>query len=166
MSSILEALKKLEKEKLHRNEISTAIASDILRSGNKAKPVHWRIPLILFIVAILVSGLAIILTQKPVPIPVARDIATPSQNVTQPIVVDPVTITQAIPPVQAPLVDLPLLSGIVYQKQAAARMAIINDLPVMEGTIIAGYTLQEIFPDHVTLNRNGQSFSLFIKSGF
>ena len=166
MSSILEALKKLEKEKLHRNEISTALASDILRSGNKAKPAHWRIPLILFFVAILVSGLAIILTQKPVSIPVAQNIAIPSQKVTQPIVVDSVMTNQAIPPIQALSADLPLLSGIVYQKKAAARMAIINDLPVMEGTIIAGYTLLEIFPDHVTLNRNGESFSLFIKSGF
>ena len=166
MSSILEALKKLEKEKLHRNEISTAIASDILRSGNKAKPAHWRTPLVLFIVAILISALAIILTQKPVSIPVTQNINASSSNKILPVMIDPVIITKTIPPVQTPPADLPILSGIVYQKQATARMAIINDLPVMEGTIIAGYTLHEIYPDHVTINRNGQSFSLFSKSGF
>jgi general secretion pathway protein B len=158
MSSILEALKKLEKEKIHRNEISTAIASDILRSSKKTSSPQWRIPSALFLLVIFVSGLTLFLTRTTVPAPVAP---TLSQPVVKPVAVTVAQPVQVLAP-QPVSAELPLLSGIVYQRQAEARMAILNDLPVMEGTVVAGYTLQEIFVDRVLLTRKGKSFSLFI----
>lgn len=161
MSSILDALKKLEKEKVHRDEISTAIASDILRSGQKQKMSQWRIPLLLFV--LLAAGLVVALLSQPSTAPDTVPVATPPFTVpvgsTPPVTVDPV---ETITPAAALPVDLPLLSGIVYQQQAEARMAILNDLPVMEGTEIAGYTLREIFPDRIRLSRNGHSYTVML----
>lgn len=162
MSSILEALKKLEKEKLHRDEISTAIASDILKSGRKKKTTAWHIPLALFLFVVAGGSAAMyLLSIQSAPDADIKQppIIVPSQEQTRPSTPMP-RAEVATQSVQPP--DLPLLSGIVFQQQAEARMAIINDLPVMEGTVIAGYTLQQILPDHVVLVRDKQSFSLFL----
>lgn len=158
MSSILEALKKLEKEKIHRNEISTAIASDILRSDKKTSSPQWHIPLALFVFVLFVSGLTLFMTRTTIPAPVAATRLKPEVKPVAVSIAKPVQVLVS----QLSAAELPLLTGIVYQRQAEARMAILNDLPVMEGTIVAGFILQEIFPDHVLLTRSGKSFSLYI----
>lgn len=160
MSSILDALKKLEKEKIHRDEVSTAIASDILRSGNKSKTPQWKIPLVLFLLVVFVGLLGVFLFREPSPVTTAPIISPPPVAVTAPVEPQVVKIPKVVEMVKPLPENLPLLSGIVYQQQKDARMAILNDLPVMEGTVIAGYTLQEIFPGHVILLRQGQTFSL------
>ena len=160
MSSILDALKKLEKEKIHRDEISTAIASDILRSESKTRAPQWKIPLTLFVLVIIASILAILLFRKPTPVPTTKSSIAPHTEVVKTVKSEPVKVAKMVVAVK-PLPDnLPLLSGIVYQQQKDARMAILNDLPVMEGTVIAGYTLQEIFPNYVVLIHQGRSFSI------
>ena len=160
MSSILEALKKLEKEKIHRDEVSTAIASDILRSGNKTKAPQWKIPLALFLLVVVAGVLMVFLFRKPTPVATVQISSPPPVEVIKPAVSDVVRIPKVSATVKSYPVNLPILSGIVYQQQKDARMAILNDLPVMEGTVIAGFTLQEIFSDHVVLSRQGQSFSI------
>jgi hypothetical protein len=163
MSSILDALKKLEKGKIHRDGISTAIVSDILRSGKKGTIPQWRLPLILFALAILVTTLMLFFFRTDLQVPTAHPVSLPpvkieTKRVSEPVVhtIQPIAATAPVP------TSLPLLSGIVYQQQPQSRMVILNDLPVMEGTVVAGYTLHEIFPDHVILTRQGESFSLFV----
>ena len=160
MSSILDALKKLEKEKIHRDEISTAIASDILRSESKTKAPQWKIPLALFVLVIIASTLAILLLRKPTPVPTVQSSIAPRAEVVKTVAPEPVKVLKVASTIKPLPENLPLLSGIVYQQQKDARMAILNDLPVMEGTVIAGYTLQEIFPNYVVLTNKGQSFSI------
>lgn len=53
-----------------------------------------------------------------------------------------------------------VLSGIVYHADPHARMAVINDLPVMAGTMIEGATVEEILQDHVTIRQAGQRLIL------
>ena len=74
MSSILDALKKLEKGKIHRDGISTAIASDILRSGKKGSIPEWRLPLILFALAILVTLLMLFFFRTSFSVPTAQPV--------------------------------------------------------------------------------------------
>lgn len=56
------------------------------------------------------------------------------------------------------------LTGIAYREKSAERMAIINDLPVMQGTAIEGAELVEILPDRVVLSWRGALFDLQITS--
>ncbi len=160
MSSILDALKKLEKEKIHRDEVSTAIASDILRSSGKVRAPQWKLPLTIFILVVIAAVVATFLLREPdktSTINISNTPAVPNIEMVKP---EPVQVATVTAPINTLPTDLPLLSGIVFQQHKDARMAIINDLPVMEGTVIAGYTLQEIFPDYVVLTYKGQSFSL------
>jgi len=55
------------------------------------------------------------------------------------------------------------LSGIVWQQDPAARMAIIDDLPVMVGTEISGAKVLEILPDRVVLTANGKKSVLVLR---
>ena len=58
MSSILKALKKLESEKSQRDELSTAVASDILRSSRRGRA--RSLPVIIggLIVAVILVALS------------------------------------------------------------------------------------------------------------
>ncbi|PLX80873.1 MAG: hypothetical protein C0616_06580 [Desulfuromonas sp.] len=57
-------------------------------------------------------------------------------------------------PVSAMSLESPLIvSGIVYQENNADRLAVVNDLPVMQGTVIDGYTVAEIERDRVWFTR-------------
>jgi general secretion pathway protein B len=53
-----------------------------------------------------------------------------------------------------------LLSGIAYQEERGARLAVVNDLPVMEGTMIEGARVEEISQDRVRFVYTGRSFHL------
>lgn len=55
------------------------------------------------------------------------------------------------------------LTGIVWQGDASSRMAIIDDLPVMVGTVISGATVVEILTDRVVLSHDGKTFELLLE---
>jgi general secretion pathway protein B len=52
------------------------------------------------------------------------------------------------------------LSGIAFQDDPSARLAIINDLPVMQGTVIEGARVDAILKDRVILSRGEERFEL------
>lgn len=51
-----------------------------------------------------------------------------------------------------------VVSEIYFQEAAGGSMAIINDLPVMEGTTIENALAERIFPDRVLFLVNGQRY--------
>jgi general secretion pathway protein B len=54
------------------------------------------------------------------------------------------------------------LTGIAFQEDRAARLAVINDLPVMEGTMIEGARVMEISEDRVRFNYSGRNFEVLL----
>lgn len=168
MSSILKALKKLESEKSQRDELSTAVASDILRSSRKKR---FRSASFvaggLIVVAILfgLGGYFIASsTDKE-----GEVVAPVNHEQTVPVVVSrqmqPPTVDRQMPDTNSsdPSPILPVLSGIVYQENSEDRMAIVNDLPAMEGTLVEGYMIKTILPDKVVVVRDGVHYSLVIQ---
>lgn len=85
-------------------------------------------------------------------------------------------VTKAAPPTVLPAVQVQVepealrlngspflkLTGIAYRENPAERMAIINDLPVMQGTAIEGAELVEILRDRVVLSWRGAQINLRI----
>ena len=69
----------------------------------------------------------------------------------------------APPATKHPEIDLPILSGIVYQDDPESRIAIINDLPVMEGTLVEGYEVRMISPDRVLLHKDSSDYTLLLE---
>jgi general secretion pathway protein B len=53
-----------------------------------------------------------------------------------------------------------VVSGIVYQPDRQARLAVVNDLPVMEGTVIEGARVEEILADRVRFAWEGGTFEV------
>ena len=66
---------------------------------------------------------------------------------------------EALHPNGAPFLKL---TGIAYREKVTDRLAIINDLPVMQGTMIEGAQLVEIQSDRVVLSWQGAMFFLLI----
>ncbi len=64
---------------------------------------------------------------------------------------------EALRPNGAPFLKL---TGIAYREKSVERIAIINDLPVMQGTVIEGVQLIEILPDRAILSWRGALFNL------
>ena len=56
-----------------------------------------------------------------------------------------------------------VLSGIALQDGNATGMAIINGLPVMEGTVIEGARVEAVLSDRVRLERDGEVFELLLR---
>jgi general secretion pathway protein B len=56
-----------------------------------------------------------------------------------------------------------IISGIVYQADPDSRIAVVNDLPAMTGTRIAGALVEEIRSGSVIFSYQGQHFEVFIK---
>jgi general secretion pathway protein B len=50
-----------------------------------------------------------------------------------------------------------VVSGIVFQPDRQARLAVVNDLPVMEGTVIEGARVEEILADRVRFAWEGRT---------
>jgi len=159
MSSILDALRKLEQEKTERGEVlSTAVAGDILRNSACRHQRRWLLPtLIIAIILLLAAALFLIWRPQPAALPLASTAVATTGDA-------PAAAVPASSPSvhQAPVLpsDLPILSGIVYQARRDARIAILNDLPTMEDAEVAGYRLREIRPDRVLLERDGRSYEL------
>jgi general secretion pathway protein B len=78
---------------------------------------------------------------------------------------EPVRTAPAPRPAAKEIVDpLPALTltGIAFQEDRESRLAVINDLPVMEGTVIAGARVVEISEDRVRFNYSGRSFEVLL----
>lgn len=56
-----------------------------------------------------------------------------------------------------------VLMGIAFQDEREGRMAIVNDLPVMEGTMIEGARVVEISRDRVRFDFSGRSFEVILE---
>ena len=55
-----------------------------------------------------------------------------------------------------PTPELPFrVTEIFYADEKGASMAVVNDLPVMEGTLVDGAMLKEIHPDHIIFEIEG-----------
>jgi general secretion pathway protein B len=174
MSSILDALRKLEKEKTERGEmLSTAVAGDILRTDHGRRRRQWLLPAFLFLILmLLLVAVLLLVSATQSPLPVSLSVSPSPAPATPTTIVGPVTspisdvpsVTRPVfvsPPAVAVLpANLPVLTGIVYQSDRQSRIAILNDLPVMEATVIDGYHLQRINPDHVIVERDGQFYTL------
>jgi len=165
MSSILKALKKLESEKSQRDELSTAVASDILRSSRRGRASSLSVIIAGVIVAVILVAMSgyFIATRVPNADRTAAPVAEPR-----------VAQSPAIPAVQSrpdraetvrsvPSINLPELSGIVYQDNVESRLAVINDLPVMEGTLVEGFLVKSIQPDKVVISQNGTEYDLRLR---
>lgn len=50
-----------------------------------------------------------------------------------------------------------VISGIGWQKDNADRLAIVNGRPVMEGEMVDGAKVEEIFPDRIRFSLDGRS---------
>ena len=92
------------------------------------------------------------------PAPVAVPVVPPATVATPAIVAAPAVV--AAPPAAAPPGPALLLSGIAYHDDPEARLAVINDLPVMIGTFIESAVVEEILRDRVRLSRDGKSFEI------
>ncbi len=80
--------------------------------------------------------------------------------------VTPVPVTAPLAVTNSEPIDIPLLEveEIVYHQQPDSRLAVINDLPVMEGTDIMGAHVDEILPDRVRFTFKGVRFNKFLSS--
>jgi general secretion pathway protein B len=56
-----------------------------------------------------------------------------------------------------------VLSGIAFYAERDARLAVVNDLPVMEGTVIEGAVVEEILADRVRFSREGRAFEVVLQ---
>jgi hypothetical protein len=53
-----------------------------------------------------------------------------------------------------------VVSGIAYQGDRGSRIAVVNDLPVMEGSLVGGARVEEILSDRVKFSRDGKLFEV------
>lgn len=185
MSSILEALRKLERDKLHHPGSTPLIAADLLRPA----PHRRRPPLI----AIGVIGLGLVAavgfwgwrSGEPSPataVPPSPTLTTPVRPIVSPPAKDEravfeivapaavaaissaqVPIPSSDAPLQSPLPLLvarqqPVVSAIVYKAERPERLAVIDGMPAMEGTDIAGVQVVEILADRVIFSERGTRF--------
>lgn len=79
--------------------------------------------------------------------------AAPSEPLTNP---EPTPAAKVMPAVSSGL----RVSGIAFQEDPDSRLAIVNDLPVMRGTMIEDALVEEIFSDRVRFTREGQTFDI------
>lgn len=56
-----------------------------------------------------------------------------------------------------------IVNGIAYQEDRPSRMAIVNDLPVMEGTHVDLALVEEILPDRVVFSIDEKRFEVFLE---
>ncbi|ALC16615.1 hypothetical protein DSOUD_1843 [Desulfuromonas soudanensis] len=53
-----------------------------------------------------------------------------------------------------------IVTGIAYQQDREGRLAVVNELPVMEGTLIEGARIEEILEDRVRFVKDGRTFEV------
>jgi general secretion pathway protein B len=71
----------------------------------------------------------------------------------------------AVPLQPVPAGQLPpiTVSGIAWQKDNSARLAVINGTTVAEGGMVEGARVQEILPDRVHFSFNNREFDIYMK---
>lgn len=89
--------------------------------------------------------------------PAAKATATPKTPVPVPSA-QPVPVAVVEPAAWPPLA----VSGIAFQTEREARLAVVNDLPVMEGTLIEGAQVEEILADRVRFAWKGRTFEVLL----
>jgi len=187
MSTILKALKKLEERKASEGKRRGDIAWDILREGDRhERPVRLSSSWLIITVALALSLVMVLWWIYPSPrvdssaevsgvvkvaptVPTAqpRSIPVPTAH-RDPAEVSPASHTDKVQPVplaatqpSSPPVGVPLVvSGIAFQDAPEARMAIVNDLPVMVGTVIEEVVVERIEEQQVVFSRQGQLFTV------
>jgi len=99
-------------------------------------------------------------TQVPVPEKsrLSQVTGTPVADAAPPPGSDPPPAAELKP--APPTVEALVVSGIVYQDDPDGRIAVVNDLPVMQGTPVAGAVVEEILSDRVRFSRDGESFEV------
>jgi general secretion pathway protein B len=60
-----------------------------------------------------------------------------------------------LPPQPRPAITI---NGIAWQQDSAARIAVVNGVPVSEGSSVQGMKVEEIFPDRIRFSHNGKPF--------
>ena len=89
--------------------------------------------------------------------------AAPNREVSVPVAEEASDIDRETEPIAGgESADL-VLSGIALQDGNATGMAIINGLPVMEGTVIEGARVEAVLSDRVRLERGGEVFELLLR---
>lgn len=99
-------------------------------------------------------------TVQEVVIPPFIEMPAPQVPVVEPVVEPVVVSVKQNEPTMTKMSGLPFLkvSGIAYRENPLERIAIINDLPVMQGTAIEGAQVLEILPEVVVLEWKGKKF--------
>lgn len=216
MSSILKALKKLERERALRLDTPLELGRDILRGETRRRRgAFWLGPLLSGVVLLglgfggwwllrpapataplraadpLPGGLTVLTASRAdavvveelverrrpaavaplAPRPVARPAVPPSSvapGVPAAAAVAVPALTAASPPPSPPAAGsetVPADPGLVVQAIAFSprreeRLAVINELPVMEGTAIGAFMVEEILSDRVVLRRGAATLTL------
>ena len=52
------------------------------------------------------------------------------------------------------------VSGIAWQKESVSRLAVVNGTPVVQGAVVEGARVEEIFQDRVRFSRDNSSFEV------
>ena len=174
MSSILKALRKVEDDKAALGEGSVDLAHDILKQDYRQSPLlSW--PLVAggsAILLLLIIGawfwllpeqqieqtdmLAAQAGRRAPSVPVA--VAAPAQQGNPAVAGSENTSVARKPTVEIPLLQV---EEIIYQQDAAARLAVVNGLPVMEGTDIEGARVEKILTDRVQFLFQGVRFNKY-----
>lgn len=84
---------------------------------------------------------------QPKPVPSAATVPTHSATISEAPALEPAPVQPAATPLR--------VSGIGWQKDAAARYAVINGTALTEGGSIDGAKVEEILPDKVRVRVNG-----------
>jgi hypothetical protein len=58
----------------------------------------------------------------------------------------------------------PVVSAIVWQEDSAARMAVVDGLPVMTGELVGTARIQEILRDRILFTEAGKLFTVYVDS--
>jgi general secretion pathway protein B len=106
-------------------------------------------------------------------IPTASPTAAPSPSPARSLPAAPVTgfvplpvpaQGNAVPLQSAPAEQLPLItvSGIAWQKDNSARLAVVNGVTVAEGGTVEGARVQKILPDRVRFSFNKREFDIYL----
>ncbi len=189
MSYILDALKKVEHEKIRKASATgmTSISGDLFQervvkpsggSTGKIIVVLVLVALLTFIVTwFMLKGDKKKIAAVPQEIPAA--VATPATPSKQ----DKPVTAAALPPLQTPSLLSPAaaapvspqpttatrtiaapadikVTGIAWQDERAARRAVVNGLLMQEGTVVSGATILEITPDRVTFKSPAGTFDV------
>ncbi|MDH3999531.1 MAG: hypothetical protein OET90_11935 [Desulfuromonadales bacterium] len=171
MSSILKVIKKDEQAVEPNRQFISPVAASTRHSGNRYLcPIVSGAVLGLLLVLAFVFGtqhtgeqlaettlaVNIIATTQPMPVvsekPAIQTTVTENTNVAATSVLEQYA---PLPPEYRLVV-----TEVFYQESQGESMAIINDLPEMEGTVIDGAVVQKIEPDRVEFLIGGVSYSI------